>query len=70
MVDMVDINTNDLDRIKYSLNFLQVNKMAITKEFLKSGNMSHIGFVSISSEDFINESYNLTQEQINNIMFP
>ena len=44
--------------------------MAVTKEFLKSSTVPDIGSITISSEKYINESKILTQEQIENIMFP
>ena len=69
-MDLVDINTNDPDRIKYMINLLRVNVLLVTKEFLKSRNVPDIGSIPISSEDYINKSKNITQEQIDNIMFP
>ena len=59
-MDLVDINTNDPDSIKYSINFFIVNTMIVTKEFLKSNNVPDIGSIPISSEDYINESKNIT----------
>ena len=44
--------------------------MVVTKEFLKSRNVPDIGSIKISSENYINESKNLTQEKIESIMFP
>ena len=44
--------------------------MILTKEFLKSINVPYIVSIPISSDDCINESNNITQEQIYNIMFP
>ena len=44
--------------------------MILTKELLKSRNVKDIWYIPISSEGYINESKNLTQEQIDNIMFP
>ena len=44
--------------------------MVVPKELLKSRNMPDIGSIPISPKDYINESKNLTQEQIYNIMFP
>ena len=70
MVELVDINTNDNDSTKYSTKLLRGKKMIVTKEFLKSRNMPDIESIPISSEEYINESNNLTQEQIENIMFP
>ena len=43
--------------------------MIVTKEFLKSRNVPE-GSIQISSEDCINKSKNLTQEKIENIIFP
>ena len=62
MVDLVDVNTNDPDTIKYIIKFLRLNTMVITKELLKSMNVPDIGSIPISSEDYINESKNLIQE--------
>ena len=54
MVDLVGINTNDPDRTKYSIKFLKGNTMIVAKEFLKSINFPDIGYIPISSEDYIN----------------
>ena len=62
MVDLVDINTNDSDIIKYSIKLLRGNTTIVTKEYLKSINLSDIGSFSNSSEEYIHESKNLTQE--------
>ena len=70
MVELVDVNTNDPDSIKYIIKFLRVNKMVVTEELLKSRNVTAIESIPIYSEDYINESNNLTQENIQNIMFP
>ena len=43
--------------------------MVLTKELLKSGNVPYILLITILSEDYINESKNFTQEQMENIMF-
>ena len=51
---MVDINTNDPDRTNYSIKFLEVNTMVVTKKFLKSRNVTDIGSITIYSEDYIN----------------
>ena len=69
MVDLVDVNTNDPDSIKYIIKCLIVHTMLVTNEFLKSRNVSDIGSIPIYSEDYINESNNIVQEQIENIMF-
>ena len=62
MVYLVDVNTNDPDGIKCIIKLLRGNTIVVSKEFLKSRNVSYIGSIPISSEDFINESNNLTQE--------
>ena len=67
---MVDVNKNYPDTIKYIFKFLMVNTMVVTKEFLKSRNVSDIVEITIYSEDYINESNNITREQVENIMFP
>ena len=61
MVYLVDINTNYHDSTKYSINFLRGNIMIVTKELLKSRNVPDIGSITISSEDYIEESNNITQ---------
>ena len=43
--------------------------MVVTKELLKSSNVPYIGSILISLEKYINESDNIKQEQIENIMF-
>ena len=43
--------------------------MMVTKELIKSRNVPDIGYISIFSEDYINESNNLIQEKTKNIMF-
>ena len=35
MVDLVNINSNDPEIAKYSINFLSRNTKVVTKEFLK-----------------------------------
>ena len=44
--------------------------MVVTKKFFKSRNFLDIGSIPFSTEDYINESNNLTQYQTENIMFP
>ena len=61
MVEMVDVNTNDLDSIKYIIDLLRGNKMIVTKEFIKSRYVPDIGLIAISSEDYINESDTTTK---------
>ena len=63
MVELVYVNTNYPERIKYILKFLRGNTMLVT-EILKSMNVPDIGSIPISSDDYINESKNITQEQI------
>ena len=70
MGGLVDIKNNDPDSTNYSIKFLRGNKMIVTKYFLESRNVPDIGYTPDSSEDYINESNNLTQEHIENIMFP
>ena len=48
MVNLVDINTADPDSTKYSINFLHINKIVVTKESLKSSNLSGIAPIPIS----------------------
>ena len=69
MVELVDINTNDPNIIKYIIKFLIWNTIIVTKEFLKSSNVPDIGYIPIYPKEYINESHNLTQVQIENIMF-
>ena len=69
-MDLVDVNTNNSDTIKYIIRFLRGNSIIVTKEFLQSINVPDIGSIPISSEGYINESTNITQEIIDNIMFP
>ena len=61
MVDMVDINTTCPDSINDIIKLLILNKMILTKDLLKSINFPYIGWIPIFSEDYINESKNLTQ---------
>ena len=44
--------------------------MVVTKEFLNQRNVPDIGSIRIYPEDCINKSNNLTQEQIEHILFP
>ena len=61
IVYLLDIHTNYPDSTKYSIRLLRGNTMIVTKYFLKSRNVPYIGSIPISSEDYINESKNLTQ---------
>ena len=70
MVELVDTNVNDPDITNYSINYLCVNTKVFAKEFLKLWNVPDITSITIFSEDYVNLSNNLTQEQIENIMFP
>ena len=47
---MVDVNTNYPDIIKYIIKLLIVIAVVVTKEFLKSRNVSDIGSIAIYSE--------------------
>ena len=66
----MDINKNDPDSIRYIIKLLRVNTMVVTKDFLKSINVPYIGSISISSEEYIYKSKNITQEKIDNTLFP
>ena len=70
MVELVVVDTNDPDIINYITKFLRGNKVVVTKQFLKSRNVTDIVSIPISLEEYTNESNNLTQEQIKNVMFP
>ena len=70
MVELEDVNTNDPDYIKYSIMSLIENTIVLTQDLLGSRNVPDIVSIPISSEDNINESNNLKQEKIENIMFP
>ena len=70
MVDPVDVNTNDPDNIKYIIKFLRLNAMVVIKELLKSNNVPDIGSIPFYSKDYINKSINITQERMDNIVFP
>ena len=59
MVDLVDIKTNYPDSTKYSNKFLRGNIIIVTKELIKSSNVSDIGSIPISFDDYINESKNI-----------
>ena len=69
MMEMVDVNKNDSGNIKYIIKFLRKDKMLVTNDLLKSKNVPDIGSIEISLYEYINESNNLKQEQIENIMF-
>ena len=69
MIDLVDINANYLAITKYRIQLLYRNTKVVIKEFLKSINAPNISSITISSEDYINESNNITPEYLN-IMFP
>ena len=43
--------------------------MIVTKDLLKSRNITYIGYITIYSEDYINQSENKIKEQMDNIMF-
>ena len=60
MVELVDVNTTNPYIIKYIIRFLRGNTIVVTNGLLKSRNISDIGSISISSEDYINESKNFT----------
>ena len=47
IVELMDINTNAPDIIKYSIHFLTGNIMIVTKELPNSSNVPYIGYVLI-----------------------
>ena len=49
---------------------MRLNEKIVTKDFLKSMYILDIGSITIYSSYYINESKNITQEQIDDIMFP
>ena len=59
---MVDINTNDTDRNNYRIELFRGNTMILMNKLLKPRNVTYVGSIPNSSEDYINESNNLTQE--------
>ena len=61
---LVDKNTNDPDSNKFRIKFLRGNTMVLTKDFLKSRNVSDTGSLPIYPEDHIYKPKNLIQEQI------
>ena len=42
MVELVDVNKNNPDSIKYIIKLLRGNKTVVTKDFLKSSNVPDI----------------------------
>ena len=62
MVSKVAIHTNGPRSKKYIIKYLCVNTKVVTKEFLKSRNVSDILSIPIFSEYYINESNNVVQE--------
>ena len=50
--------------MKYIIKLFRVNTMVVTKEFLKSENVTDIGSIPISSKDYINESNNLKNNRL------
>ena len=57
----MDIKTNDPKSTEYRIKLFNLNIKVITKEFLKSRNVPEIASITISSEDYINESKNITE---------
>ena len=53
-MDQVYVNTNNSYNIKYIIKLLRGKQMLVTKEFLKSRNVTDIVTIQISSEDYIN----------------
>ena len=58
MVQLMDVNTNDADIIKYLIKSLRGNIMVVNKEFLKSRNVPDIVSIPIYSEDYITPENN------------
>ena len=69
MMELASLNTNDPDITNYSIKFLKGKTMIATNELLKPVNITDIGSITIYLENYIKESENPTQEQIENIMF-
>ena len=55
MMDLEVINNNGPDRTNYSIKFLEVNTMVVTKKFLKSRNVTDVGSITIYSDYYINK---------------
>ena len=64
MMELKDIDTNCPVITKDIIKLFRGNKIVLTWELLKSRIVSYIGSVLISSEGYINESNNLTQEKL------
>ena len=54
MMELMDVNINYLDNMKYIIKLLGVNTVVVTKEFLKSSNVPDIVSIPISSDDYMN----------------
>ena len=65
----MNVNTNYTYSIKYVIKILRVDTMVVTKEFLKSENVTDIGSIPISSKDYINESNNLKNNRLRTSCF-
>ena len=64
MVDLEDINTNNSDSTKYIIKFFRGKIIMVTKYFINSSHLKDILSIPIYSEDYINESNNITQEKL------
>ena len=70
MLGLVDINNNYTNIAKYTIKLFRVNTKVVTKDLLKSSHISDITSILISSQYYINETKNLTQEKVENVIFP
>ena len=64
MLELVGINTNYIESKSYNIKLFYGNTILGTKESLKSSNVLDISSIPIFSENYINESNNLTQEKL------
>ena len=62
MLYLLDININNLDRTKYSIEFLIGNTMIVTKEFLKSRNVPDVGSITITQR-IISTNQSISQKR-------
>ena len=67
---MVDINKNNFAEMKYIIKLFTSNTKIVTKDCLKPRNLLDIEYITISSEDIVNESNNIAQYHIKNSIFP
>ena len=70
MVELVDVNKNDPDSIKYIIKFLRVNTIVVTKKFLNSRNVPDIGSIPIFVSGIYKRIKEFHTRKNDNIMFP